>query len=612
MNIALIDSSTDLDLFSKQQEDYSLIIAFDYDSHYFLSSNNISHRISDEFTTDDELKKLQQKSYHYSKWFEMNDVSKFITFKEINLGELFFTEFHYFLVPILKKFFEIQKIFSEFPKANFSGSGIIFKILQEFSKNISLLTQKNEEKKIFLNDSIKKTFKLGNKEISLSFSRSKFKKIKKQSELLFDKFFHPKENISYDVMLVEFDPIKYEKLFNSMPKLDVQGLYLGLRRPAIWNKKSLSIFKKSKCDLVPSYVISDEQKKIIEEEKIITAKFFISFKDLENKFFDFFSLEQNSFWNVIKIDFLELCKKRMNEFVSDVVIIHDTLTKLKIKNVLVWSEQSSTEIITLKLSKKYNIPVLLLQHGYYHDTEESFEYLDFMGNIPNYSTKAVVWGEIFEQYLTSMEIKSKIISIGNPFYDNLIEKNKESKNSNFILLATSGPVDNIMQDLKINTREKYVESIITICNLIKNSDKHMKIKLHPWQEEFFPAQIFEDIDSKIEIVKEGNIQDLIQNCEIFITFDISTTILEAFFLEKPTISLSVKNYGWGEASIFKTGSCISTESSDFSQILETFLSNPEFRQNLTNKGKLFLEKYLANKEKSSELLLQTLKENQNS
>ncbi len=613
MNIALVDSSTDMDIFSKNYENYFLIIAFDYESHNFLSSKNIDHKISDDFTDDEELKKLQQESYHYAKWFEIDEISKLITFKEINLGELFFTEFHYYLVPILKKIFEGRKIFSKFSSANFSSSGILLKIFNELTKNTSLLNPEIDKEKSFLNDSIKKTFKLGKKEISLSFSRSKFKKIKKNSELLFDIFFHPKEELSYNTMLVEFDPIKYEKLFISMPKLDIQGLYLGLRRPAIWNKKSLSIFKKSKCDIATSNVLTNEQNKIIEDGKEFVKNNLDELEVIEEEFVNYFSLQENSFWKIIKNDFFKLCQKRMNEFVSDIIIIEEALKKLKIETILLWSEQSSTEIITLKFSKKYNIPVYLLQHGYYYDTKDSFEYLSFMGNVPNYSNKGIVWGEIFQNYLTSFGIeKSKLIPIGNPFYDKLVDKMTEKINTDFILLATSGPVDNIIQDLKIETREKYVESIITVCDIITKSGKQLKIKLHPWQEEFFPSKIVNEIDPEIEIVKEGNIQDLIQNCEVFVTFDISTTILEAFMLEKPTISIAIKDYDWRLPSIFENEACVSTKLTNFSQIFDEILSDSETRTNLVKRGNLFLEKYISNRVNSSELVLKTLQENQNS
>jgi len=613
MEIALIDSFTNQEKFVNQYKNYSLIIAFDYESHIFLSTNNIEHKNSDDFTTDSELEKLQKQSYHYSKWFKINELEKFIIFNDINLGELFYTEFHYYLVPILKKFYEVTKIFKKFSSAKFTSNGNLFKIISEFSNNVSLLHDEPNSNEGFLNDSIKKTFKLGKKEISLNLSRTRFKKIKSNSELLVDKFFHPKKNHSYDTLLIEFDPIKYEKLLTSMPKSGINGLFLGLRRPAIWNKKSLSIFKKSKSHIATSKILLNEHKKIIQEGQFFVNNSLDKFNDFNKKFIDYFSFEEISFWNIIKSDFLNLCQKRMNEFISDIITIDELLKNYKIKTILLWSEQSSTEIITLKFSKKYNIPTYLLQHGYYHDTKESFEYLDFMGNIPRNSSNIIVWGDIFQNYLKTSDInEQKIIQLGNPFYDGISSRKAKNLKNDYVLLATSGPVDNIINDLKIDTRTNYIKTIKEICSVVIKNNKKLIIKLHPWQEEFFPSEIIEAIHPDVQIIKEKNILDLIENCSIFITIDTSTTILEAFSLEKPSISVSAKNYGWGIPSIFKNNYCLNIPPSKFSQIFEKIISNKSYRNQLIINGNLFLNNYLTNFGKSSINTLEYLKNYPNS
>jgi len=607
MEIALIDSSTNQELLINEYQNYSLIISFDYESHIFLSKNNIEHEICDAFTTDAELEDLQKKSYYYSKWFEINEISKLIVFNDINLGELFYTEFHYYLVPILKKFYELTKIIKKFPSAKFTSNGNLFKIISELSNNVSLLHDESNPNEGFLNDSIKKTFKLGKKEISFNLSRTRFKKLKSNSELLVDKFFHPKKNYSYDTLLVEFDPIKYEKLLTSMPELGINGMFLGLRRPAIWNKKSLSIFKKSKSHVVTSKILSNEHKKIIQEGQFFVKNSLDKFDDFNEKFVDYFSFEEISFWNIIKSNFLNLCNKRMNEFISDIIVIDELLKNYKIKTIILWSEQSSTEIITLKFSKKYNIPVHLLQHGYYYDTPNSFEYLNFMGNIPNYSSKAIVWGEHYKNYLLSLGIdKSKLTVIGNPFYDELFD-DQEKTNTDYVLLATSGPVDNIMNDLKIQTRENYVDSIKKICQSMTKLKKPLIIKLHPWQEEFFPNDIIQSIDSSIKIVKEGSILDLIKNCQFFITIDVSTTILEAFMLKKPVISVSVKEYGWGSPSIFQNEACLTTSPSNFHDSFNQLLMNTSLQNDFIKNGNLFINNYVKNLTNASFYILRYLK-----
>jgi len=612
MNIAIVDSTTDIESFISKNKEFTKIISLDYESDTVLSSKNILHETSDDYFSDHELEVIQQKSYKFSKWYELDDISKLISYEDINLGELFYSEFHYFLIPFLKKFFELSKIIKINSSYEFYSSGMAYKIISQISKNSHEL-ESISEKNNFVYDTIKKSFKLGNKEFSLNISRSNFKKIKNKSESILDKFFHIKKNIFYDVLLVEFDPIKYQNLFKTFPKLGMNGLFLGLRRPAIWNSKSFSIFKQSKCDIATlNYFLSDAEKnKIQKDKKIIDSclKNLMSFSEFEN----FFSLNQISFWNLIKEYFFNLCKSRMHENLSNIVFTKQLLSESKIKTILLWSEQSATEKITLHFAKKFKIPVFLLQHGYYHDTKESFEYLDFMGNIPRNSSKIIVWGNVFKNYLTISNInKQKIISLGNPFYDEILSRKTKNLKNDYVLLATSGPVDNIINDLKINTRINYVETIKKICSVVEKNNKKLIIKLHPWQEEFFPSKIIKTIYPNVEIIKEKNILDLIENCSIFITIDTSTTILEAFSLDKPVISVSVKNYGWNVPSIFKNNYCLNVPQMEFSQIFEKVISNESYKKNLIVNGNYFLNDYLTNSGKSSKNILEYLKNYPNS
>ena len=163
MNIALIDSSTDIESFLKNSKSYSKIITMDYETDKILSSKNITHEISDDFVDYNELEKIQKKSYQFSKWYELDEIKNIISYNGINLGELFYAEFHYFLVPFLKKILEISKIIQKFPLGCFYSSGMSFEIVTQISQNCSSLNSISKNNN-FVYDSIKKTFKLGKKE----------------------------------------------------------------------------------------------------------------------------------------------------------------------------------------------------------------------------------------------------------------------------------------------------------------------------------------------------------------------------------------------------------------------------------------------------------------
>ena len=77
-------------------------------------------------------------------------------------------------------------------------------------------------------------------------------------------------------------------------------------------------------------------------------------------------------------------------------------------------------------------------------------------------------------------------------------------------------------------------------------------------KDFTPAQIQEvqkDGPAYSSGIKTGDIIPLIKNCELLITFDLSTTILEAQILKKPVLSISLRDYGFGKSKIFLRDTC---------------------------------------------------------
>ena len=90
------------------------IISFTLESHNFLDKNGIEHDLSESYLNEDDSHFIQDSSYQFSKWYSDLKISQLIEYDEINVGELFYTEFCYFLTPILKKIYEIMKIHKVF------------------------------------------------------------------------------------------------------------------------------------------------------------------------------------------------------------------------------------------------------------------------------------------------------------------------------------------------------------------------------------------------------------------------------------------------------------------------------------------------------------------
>src|SRR6266571_727432 len=109
--VVLFDSTMSLsDLKKFGEKKSTTIISIDYLSHKILSANGIMHEISDSYLNESDLKIIQNDSFTFSKWFEGSDVQEFVEYDGINMGQLFYDEFHYMLVPFLKIFVELTKI----------------------------------------------------------------------------------------------------------------------------------------------------------------------------------------------------------------------------------------------------------------------------------------------------------------------------------------------------------------------------------------------------------------------------------------------------------------------------------------------------------------------
>ena len=135
-NIVLFESSTNLKNIEKFiSKNDSIIITFDYKSHELLTLRKVSHKVSDSFLDEKDIHFLQKETYRLTKWFETK-VSDSITYGNINLGELFYIDLYFILLPAMKKFFEIIQINKKYPNANFFASSIHYEMTKQFSKSV--------------------------------------------------------------------------------------------------------------------------------------------------------------------------------------------------------------------------------------------------------------------------------------------------------------------------------------------------------------------------------------------------------------------------------------------------------------------------------------------
>ena len=616
-SIILFDSISDLDDLDKiNSEHTSKIISFDYDTHNILKDKKINHQTSDNYLSKNDLKIIQKTAYSISEWYSSDVISKDISYKGVNLGSLVKAELINILVNYIKKFFELYKISNHFTDSTFIGSQTCCKIMENFSKKIIKFKNSNTEnfQPIPL-DSIKIKMKIGTKNHSMEFgiSNNLFKKLKSVSEKS-SKFLLSKNNSiresSKNILIIEFDPIKYQSFFEQMPKSNLNFLMYNQRRPAIWNIQSYNLIKKSGCLIQTKNSLSNANliKTISNGKFQFEAKMTDLFSN-ESFFKSFFSIQGISFWPTFKEYFQEFFRKRALEFIEEIELAKKLMEKYHFSSILILSEVGSNERIALQLAHQMQIPVCLLQHGAIYDTTGGYDMNVAQGAIPLKSDHYLCWGKITEEYSKNLGIKSeKIHSVGSPIFDRVKFDEQNSSKNDYVLLATSGPTQEDASDLTVEIIEKNMDAIKKVCYLATKYNKKLIIKTHPSPDELDPSFIAKQINSEIKVIKEGKISPLIQSCELLITIDFTTVILDAYILGKPVISLTVKDNQWGIPTAFKNNSCLVTDLEKFNDDLKNILNNEDFKNQLIINGVKSSKEYLSNQNNGSKKLIRFLEE----
>ena len=615
-SIVFFESSTDLKNIEKFiSKNNSVIITFDYESHEILTRRKISHEISDSFLDDKDIYFLQQEIYRLTKWYE-TEVSDYITYENINLGELFYMDFYFILLPTMKKFFEITQIIKKYPYANFFASSAHYEMIKQFSQSAISLGGKKILTQFYL-DVVGNRFEIGGKNFTIKLSKKHFNSLKKLTEKIIVKKIQKMNPSKKTILLTEFDPLKYTKIFSPELQNISNILLYNRRRPAFWNLRSLSVLKKSGCGIIlEDHLMDKTLSNSIQKNGELSENFIQSLLNHEDFLESFFAISGVSFWQSIKHNFIQLCKSRFKNALTEIMLAKKLFKEFTPSAVIVLSEVGFQEQILIQVAKKFQTSVILLQHGLDFDDKAAFEVNQFLGVVPNRSDKIAVWGPVEKKYLEECKIPLKKIQVvGNPYFDELFEEHNQTlaENKGFVLLAAQSPnVGSFVIDAQAKTMEKYLESIRIICNTVLKADKELIIKLHPDPADLDITSFVQKIDPNIQVIKTGSISDLIRSCDVLVTIDISTVTLEAQISEKPVISVSVKNYNIGDdnCSFFKSKSCIRTEIQNFEMNFNRLLQDQEFKRETINRGKKYVDNYLSNKGNASQKLIEfSIKQN---
>ena len=589
-NLVLIDSTISYNEI-KELDKTSDFITFDNESHLMLATHKIEHVKSESFIRKDEFDLIQNKTYDFSNWYKHEDLIDTLAYKNVNLGSLFYIEFWMFLIPVLKKFFEIIKISNNINEQKIFSSPIIY----EMAKCLDLHFTKigNPEKNIgYYYDN----FKFENNSLSLKLSSKNFNKLKNMSEKIFSPFV--KENKitkNKRVLFIEFNTKTIPKLLDEFKTSNIDTISYCRRRPTVWDIESLNIVKKSNC-IIPTYsnLMNNTIEKTISQILKNTQNSIYDIFENNKIFFNIFEINHFSLWKFIKSYLYTLFQKRLETLLLEIELANEMLEQTKPNYVLIQSESGNTEQIVLSLCKKLNIPVILLQHGFLKHSYGGFKLNKFTKSIMNDSDQFIVWGNFMYQHAQKfgMDMK-KIFPLGSFTHDNLFLQNTSTKNTKqHLLLLTEGPIWDDIREYTVEELEKYRNSLIQIFNTSKNLEKKLIVKLHPYENDHNEEKIARNIDKSISVVKKKNLKSLLINSDIVISLgtSISTAILDAIILGKPVIRLKFGEW-YGD---YGDGCCLNVEKDEFEEILNKIINENKFRQELILKQNEFLNEYMSN------------------
>ena len=582
------------------------IITFSLESHNYLLENNIVHQISDDYLNNDELDYIQDTVYGFSNWYKESEISYLIEYDGINLGELFYLEFSYYLAPILKKIFEIQKISQKFNNAFFISSTLLIQILKLFSSNIEELTNLNE-KNIEIRDAAI-SVKFGKFMLMNNSENIFFKSLIKSSYVFFKNFLSNKkiDRKKPTVLLVNFTTLRFQTFFKELPHHSINLVKYDTIVPAFWHLKTLFLIKKSGCFIENNETTSKNNNSLTNQKlKILLEK--------EEFFKSFFSLNDTIFWNIIKNNFLQMFTRSYDNAIQNVLKIKSLFKKYPVSYVILLTEYDPLNLIIINLAKKYGIKTGLFQHALYYDNLQNLNYYNFKSGqfhreFPIYSDNFLVWGKLTEMDSIKHGIQDKkIVPIGCPFFDAYQEKIDTSKILNeqtILLAATPKTPKNLTRELSVKTQIEYYDTIKQISKITTKIKKNLVIKLHHGSISN-EKKIVNKINPNIVVETTGSFYQYVKKCEILICIDSSTAILEAMLLKKPVI-LVLLNDKDSFPEHFRNNNLIITNVSELENILVKLFNNNEYKKSTIKNQEKFLYYYLNNIGTSSNALLDFL------
>lgn len=366
----------------------------------------------------------------------------------------------------------------------------------------------------------------------------------------------------------------------------------------------------SKCKIVNFQKYEKEIKESYEraEKEFLSnlAKMWSKNESLER----IFSIDSIPFWSSIKNSLIHVLDSRFSESVMRIMIFDSLLGSSNISLILEWAEAGQEERELIHVAKRHKIKILFLQHAMAAIGEPYAKFGMFLTHLahPLLSDVQAVWGESAKAYALSKKSNKNIQVTGSPRHDKFFKNKEAATKKRLIIFAPTGPSGISCKYSTTGTILKFYSFVKKTCLATKSMPgKELILKPHPapgFSNEV--VQIANEINNKIKVTFTSDILSLIRDCELLITTNNSTIAAEAIMLGKPVISLQSEDWTL-EEDIVKSGAVLSiTDPNDVENSIKKILDDENFRNQLLENGRKFLNTYFANQGSASKHLAQTM------
>jgi hypothetical protein len=447
--------------------------------------------------------------------------------------------------------------------------------------------------------------------ISLKISKKNYNKIKNISKIVSNLVIKKNynENLQSNFGFIEFDSIKYEKIFQESNKFNEMFLLYNRHRPVFYNRNSLKIIKNSKIlPFIPSKDTLKISKEIIEKLHKNILENFHQFLNNDEFFSSFFQLNNIKFWPFLKLTLIKIFESKILDSLYEIEYAKIFLQKNNLKAIVILSECGFTEQIIIKLAKKFSIKIILLQHGIIIDNPSSYNYNKIItGTLPIESDYFFSWGKISSEYIGSLNSTNADVKlVGSSNLDRIFTKKiKKIKKIKNILLLTTGPRNQQSVGHHVHVWNEYEQIIKTIHSSVSNSNLNLIIKRHPdiAENDFSPE--FYSHFSDVKIFKNRDLLELLNDSNLVISLGVSSGILEAQILQKPVISINAEYDVFGSTN-YIPNSCTHIQIEEFDKLFSKIVADSSSLNDLIQKGTNSLNNNISNIGNSSHVLFDCL------